>query len=68
MGTLFAEPLDLQRPSQSYGSQNLEDRGPQKIPEIIFSRNTYKFQDRDNHKFKKELPKYEGKDHRGVFV
>jgi hypothetical protein len=65
---LFAEPLDFRRPSQSSGSQNLEDQGHQEIPEIIFSRNTHKFQDRDYQKFKKELPKYDGKDHRGVVV
>jgi hypothetical protein len=29
---------------------------------------TPRFYDIDYHKFKKELPKYDGKDHTGVFV
>jgi hypothetical protein len=44
---LCAQPLAYQRPPQSLGSQNLEDQGQQEIPEIIFSRNMHKFQDRD---------------------
>jgi hypothetical protein len=68
MDALCAEPLAYQRPPQSLESQNLEDQGHQEIPELNFSRNTHKFQDRDYQKFKKELPKYDSKDHRGVVV
>jgi hypothetical protein len=50
------------------GSQNLEDHGHQEIPEIHFLRNMHKFQDKDYHKFKKELPKCDEKDHRGFFL
>jgi hypothetical protein len=60
--------LSLSKTTTKSGSQNLEDQGHQEIPEIIFSRNTHKFQDRDYQKFKKELPKYDDKDHRGVVV
>jgi hypothetical protein len=66
--TLFAEPLALRRPPQRPGLQNLEDQGHQEIPKIIFSRNKHKFQNRYYQKFKNELPKYDGKDHRGVVV
>jgi hypothetical protein len=68
MDALCAEPLAFEDHHKVLGSQNLEDQGHQEIPEIIFSRNTHKFQDRDYQKFKKELPKYDDKDHRGVVV
>jgi hypothetical protein len=68
MDTLYIEPLAYQRPSQILRSKNLEDQGHQEIPEVIFSRNTNKFQERDYQKFKKELSKYDDKDHRGFIV
>ena len=68
MDTLYVEPLAYQRPPQIPRSKNLEDQGHQEIPEVIFSRNTNKFQERDYQKFKKELSKYDDKDHRGFIV
>ena len=68
MDTLYIEPLAYQRPPQIPRSKNLEDQGHQEIPEVIFSRNTNKFQERDYQKFKKELSKYDDKDHRGFIV
>jgi uncharacterized protein YkuJ len=68
MDTLYVDPLAYQRPPQSPRSKNLEDQGHQEILEVIFSRNTNKFQERDYQKFKKELSKYDDKDHRGVIV
>jgi hypothetical protein len=68
MDTLYIEPLACQRPPQIPRSKNLEDQGHQEIPEVIFSRNTNKFQERDYQKFKKELSKYDDKDHRGFIV
>jgi hypothetical protein len=67
---LCAEPLAYRRPPQSPESQNTSDQRNQEAPEINFSSNMYnpRFQDRDYQKFKKELPKYDGKDHRGVVV
>jgi hypothetical protein len=68
MDTLYIEPLASQRPPQIPRSKNLEDQGHQEIPEVIFSRNTNKFQERDHQRFKKEISKYDNKDDRGFIV
>jgi hypothetical protein len=68
MDTLYIEPLAYQRTPQIPRSKNLEDQGHQEVPEVIFSRNTNKFQERDYQKFKRELSKYDDKDHRGFIV
>lgn len=67
---LFAKPLAFRRPPSSPESQNTEDHGHQETPKMNFSRNMQnsKFQDKDSQKFKKELSKYDCKDHRGIVI